>query len=150
MPIESLRIHDSLVPPRLFKQSQSGAVGRERREGSAANRTLSNWISGVRDYALSLACRRRDLPAREGRGFDDLPASVRDLFRSALATSLERDELLRALACAIDGLLREADEVQALASKVEPQLRQLTRAWDGSSAEQPAKRRQLSAPHARR
>jgi hypothetical protein len=88
------------------------------------------WISGVRDYALSLACRRRDLPAREGRGFDDLPASVRDPFRSALATSLERDELLRALGCAIDGLLREVDEVQALAAKVEPQLRQLTRAWD--------------------
>ena len=43
----------------------------------------------------------------------------------------DRDELLRALACAIEGLLREGDEVQELAAKVEPQLRMLTAAWDG-------------------
>jgi hypothetical protein len=30
------------------------------------------WISGTRDGALSLACRRRNLPASHGRGFDDL------------------------------------------------------------------------------
>lgn len=84
------------------------------------------WINGLRDYALSLACRRRGLPARNGRGFDDLPPDVRDAFVSALVTSLERDELLRALGIAIDGLLREADEVQELVAKVEPQLRELT------------------------
>lgn len=88
------------------------------------------WISGVRDYALSLACRRRGLPAAHGRGFDDLPPGVRDTFKGALATSLESDELLRALGCAIEGLLREADEVHDLAIKVEPQLRELTAAWD--------------------
>ncbi|MDE3090940.1 MAG: nucleotidyltransferase domain-containing protein, partial [Chloroflexota bacterium] len=89
------------------------------------------WISGTRDYALSLACRRRGLPAFHGRGFDDLPAQVRDLFIGALVTSLERDELLRALGCVIEGLLHEVDEVQELATKVEPQLRELTVAWDG-------------------
>lgn len=88
------------------------------------------WISGVRDYALSLACRRRGLSAYHGRGFDDLPADVRDSFMGALVTSLERDALLRALGCAIEGLLREGVEVQELAAKVEPQLRQLTVAWD--------------------
>jgi hypothetical protein len=88
------------------------------------------WISDVRDYALSLACRRRGLPAVYGRGFDDLPPEVRDTFKGALVTSLERDELLRALGCAIEGLLREADEVHDLAIKVEPQLRELTAAWD--------------------
>jgi len=88
------------------------------------------WISGTRDYALSLACRRRGLPAYHGRGFDDLPPGVRDIFRGALVTSLERDELLRALGYAIEGLLREGDEVQALAAKVEPHLRQLTVAWE--------------------
>jgi hypothetical protein len=87
------------------------------------------WISGVRDYALSLACRRRDLPARFGRGFDDLPAEVRDPFREALVRSLERDELLRALAAAIAGLLREAEDVRELAAKVAPHLRELTAAW---------------------
>jgi hypothetical protein len=88
------------------------------------------WISGTRDYAMSLACRRRGLPANHGRGFDALPSDVRDAFTSALVSSLERDELLRALGCAIEGLLREADDVQDLAAKIEPQLRQLTVAWD--------------------
>lgn len=87
------------------------------------------WISGVRDYALSLACLRRDLPARNGTGFDDLPTDVRDAFKDALARSLERDELLRALAAAIAGLLRETAQVREMAAKVEPQLRELTTAW---------------------
>lgn len=84
------------------------------------------WISALRDYALSLACRRRDLPARYGRGFDDLPAEVLDAFSDALARSLEREELLRALAGAVAGLLRESAEVRDVAAKVEPQLRELT------------------------
>jgi hypothetical protein len=81
------------------------------------------WVNGVRDYALSFACRTRGLPANEGRGFDDLPADVRDRFAGAIATSLERDELLRALGSAIDGLIHEAGE---LATKAEPELRALT------------------------
>jgi len=85
------------------------------------------WVSGVRDYALSLACLRRGLPARYGRGFDDLPFEVRNVFRDAFPTSLERDELLRALASAVDGLLTEANEVRAFAVKVEPRLRELVR-----------------------
>jgi hypothetical protein len=83
------------------------------------------WIGELRDHALDLACRRRQLPAREGRGFDDLPADVREAFADALVGSLERDELLRALRNAIDGLLSEADEVRELAAKVEPHLRML-------------------------
>src|SRR5437667_586341 len=59
------------------------------------------WISAVRDYALSLACRRRGLPSREARGFDDLPAELLERFMGALVRSLERQELLRALECAI-------------------------------------------------
>jgi hypothetical protein len=83
------------------------------------------WISGTRDYALSLACRRRGLPANFGRGFDDLPAEVHRVFQNTLVTSLERDELLRALHNVIEGLLTETAEVQDLAEKVEPQLRML-------------------------
>jgi hypothetical protein len=83
------------------------------------------WISGTRDYALALACRRRGLSAFHGRGFDELPSEVREMFLSAVMTSLDRDELLRALRGAIEGLLREADEVRDLAAKVEPQLREL-------------------------
>ena len=93
------------------------------------------WLSGTRDYALSLACRRRGLPAVEGRGFDALPPEVRDSFRGTLVTALTRDELLRALGEAIDGLLREAEEVHEVAAKVEGQLRHLLEAWDGEGQE---------------
>ena len=88
------------------------------------------WISSTRDYALSLACRRRGLPAVYGRGFDDLPADVLEGFRGTLVTSLERGELMRALGAVIEGLLREAEEAPAMAAKVKPQLRQLLGDWD--------------------
>jgi hypothetical protein len=88
------------------------------------------WISGVRDYALSLACRRYGLPASHGRGFDALPAEVRDVFLKALVMSLEPDALMEALGSAIEGLLRNVDEVREVATNIEPQLRMLTAAWD--------------------
>jgi hypothetical protein len=90
------------------------------------------WISSTRDYALSLACQRHGLPASNARGFDALPADVRDGFMSALVTSLERAELLRALGSAIEGVLREGAVVQDLAASVAPQLRLLIAAWDRS------------------
>jgi hypothetical protein len=77
------------------------------------------WTSAVRDYALSLACRRRGLPARYGRGFDDLPAEVLELLASAIVRSLDRDELLRALRHAVDGLLLEGHELPELRALVE-------------------------------
>jgi hypothetical protein len=87
-------------------------------------------ISWLRDNALSLACRRRGLPARYSRGVDDLPADVCAAFEDTLVRSLEPDELQRALDRAIAGLLREAGEVAALAAKVEPHLRELLLPWD--------------------
>jgi len=89
------------------------------------------WISGARDNALSLACQRRGLAEMHGRGFDTLPGEVLDIFANALVQRLERGELLRALGCAIDGLLAEAGEARELAARVEPQLRELTAAWGG-------------------
>jgi hypothetical protein len=86
------------------------------------------WLSGLRDHALHLACVRRGLRAVYGRGFDDLPTDVRGSFGGALVRSLDRDELLRALGSAIDGLLRESAGVEELrepAAKVEPRLRAL-------------------------
>src|SRR5215216_756985 len=84
------------------------------------------WISSARDYALSLACHRRGLAAYYGRGFDDLPPEVLERFRPSLVDSLEREELMQALRCVIDGLLSEVEEVKELANKVEPQLHELT------------------------
>ena len=83
------------------------------------------WISGVRDEALALACLHRGLSAVEGRGLDELPGDVLDGFSDALVRSLDREELLRALASAIAGLLRESGEARVLATKVEPQLEEL-------------------------
>lgn len=88
------------------------------------------WISGTRDYALQLACLRRDLPASHGGGFDDLPVDIRDSFSGALVTGLTRDELLRALSSVIDGLFHEIGGVQELANEVKPQLLELTRDWN--------------------
>jgi hypothetical protein len=87
------------------------------------------WISSVRDTALSLACLRLGLPTAHGRGFDDLPDEVHDLFENSLVTSLEREVLFRALENVITGLLSETDEVQELAAKVRPQLLELTKVW---------------------
>jgi predicted nucleotidyltransferase len=83
------------------------------------------WISAVRDYALSLACRRRGLPEHHGRGFDELPSELLDRFEAALVRSLGRDELLRALSAAIDTLLAESAGAHELAGRVEPRLREL-------------------------
>ena len=87
------------------------------------------WISATRDQALSLACLRRGLPAREGRGFDELPMETRDAFQSALVGSLEAGELLRALSAVISLLLQESTDVRELAGQVEPWLRELGAPW---------------------
>jgi len=88
------------------------------------------WISETRNYALHLACLRRSLPASNGRGFDDLPAETLEAFKPCLVATLEREELLRALGCVIEALLGEAADMPELASKVAPQLRSLTAAWE--------------------
>ena len=89
------------------------------------------WISGVRDYALSLACRARDLPSQQGRGFDALPAEVCDRFTQTLVRSLDRAELLRALRQVIAGLLSDTASVRDMAAKIAPRLHELTSTWDG-------------------
>ena len=57
------------------------------------------WISGARDYTLSLACLQRNLSPHYGRGFDQLPAEIQIPAQQALVKSLDRAELMRALAC---------------------------------------------------
>jgi hypothetical protein len=74
-------------------------------------------INAVRDHALALVCLRHELPIAFGRGFDDLPAEVLAQFADARARSLQRDELLRALVDAVEGLLREANEVPEIPSE---------------------------------
>ena len=91
------------------------------------------WISGVRDQALLLACRRRGLDGSHGRRFDELPAEVLAACEAALVRSLERGELQRALASAISVLQEESEEAAGLAAAVAPQLQAL------SSGSQPSR-----------
>jgi predicted nucleotidyltransferase len=87
-----------------------------------------HMISTVRDNGLTLACLHRGLPTGFGRGFDELPADVLEAFGDGLVRSLDRDELLRALAVVVEGLLRQTADVPELAATVEPQLRRLASA----------------------
>ncbi len=84
-----------------------------------------HWISGVREQAFLLACRRRGLEGSHGRSFDDLPAEALEAFESSLVRSLEPEELDRALRSAISVLQRESEDAAELASAVEAQLQAL-------------------------
>jgi hypothetical protein len=85
------------------------------------------WTSAVRDYALSLACRRRGLPAHYGRGFDNLPAGILEDAKPAIARSLDPTELLRALGAAVRLLQQESAEACDLAAELEADLGLLVR-----------------------
>lgn len=91
------------------------------------------WLSSLRNYGLSLACHARGLPVSHARGYDQLPAEVLDPFKGALAASVERGELLRALGAAIEALLMQTGEVRELAAQLEPALRGLTKPWEMGS-----------------
>jgi hypothetical protein len=84
-----------------------------------------HWISGVRDQAFLLACRRRGLEGSYARRFDELPEETLEPFADALVRSLEPEELTRALRSAISVLQRESEEAAQLAAAVEPQLQAL-------------------------
>jgi hypothetical protein len=94
------------------------------------------WISALRDHALELGCLRCGLEGAYGRGFDQLPIDIRNAAAAALVRSIDRDELLGALAVAVRTLIAEAqtdgaaethhdDDVRHLAAHLEPQLLKL-------------------------
>ena len=85
-------------------------------------------ISCVRNHALTLACLHRDFPTAYGKGFDQLPADVRESAAPALVRSLNREELLRALAAAVAVLLREGDDGEETFAGVRRQLSELAAA----------------------
>jgi len=72
------------------------------------------YVHELRHETLSLACLRRDLPARYARGFDDLPRELLEDAVQTLPRSLEPNELLRALGCAIQLLITEAADIDTL------------------------------------
>jgi predicted nucleotidyltransferase len=87
------------------------------------------WLSAARDYTLSLACLQRNLSPHYGRGFDQLPVEIQIQAQQALVKSLDRAELMRALACLVTGLLHEARQITGNPPEVEPHLLVLTVPW---------------------
>jgi hypothetical protein len=83
------------------------------------------WISEARNQALALACRHHGLQTSYGRSFDDLPEKTLESFAETLVGELRRDRLLNALALTVDCLLRNSQDAQEIALKLEPQLREL-------------------------
>jgi hypothetical protein len=77
-----------------------------------------HYIGAVRDHALSLACLRRELPAVQARGYDDLPADTLAGFDGTHIASLEPERLRRALSAALRALLHEAKEANLPRSDV--------------------------------
>jgi hypothetical protein len=67
-----------------------------------------HYVGAVRDQALSIACFRRDLPAVQARGYDDLSADVLARFANAHVGALEPALLRTALSAGVAALLHEA------------------------------------------
>jgi hypothetical protein len=89
-----------------------------------------HWVHELRKETMTIACMRRDLETAHARGFDALPRDVLDAFTPALARSLDRGELLRALGVGIDRLLAELlaesdDASRSIARTLDAQLRAL-------------------------
>jgi hypothetical protein len=69
-----------------------------------------HYIGAVRDHALSLACRRRELTAVQARGYDDLAADTLAGFDATHVGSLEPERLRSALSASLRALLRQGKE----------------------------------------
>ena len=77
-----------------------------------------HYIGAVRDHALSLACLRRELPAVQARGYDDLPADTVAGFDGTHVGSLQPELLRSALSAAVRALLYEGKEAKVQSADV--------------------------------
>ena len=66
-----------------------------------------HYVGAVRDHALSLACLREAVSARQARGYDDLSAETLSRFEDVHVAALEPDALRTALAASARELVRE-------------------------------------------
>jgi hypothetical protein len=82
------------------------------------------FIVELRHETLSLACLHRGLPGRYARGFDDLPADLRERAAESFVRTMTVDELLRALRAGIALFRSEASDFNALAA-VDPILNEV-------------------------
>jgi hypothetical protein len=64
-------------------------------------------LSNMRNRVIALACLRKGLPTSEGRGFDDLSKDNKNRFAECYPSSLDPEELQRALQRTIGALVNE-------------------------------------------
>lgn len=85
-----------------------------------------HMLSAMRDQLFALACVRHNLPTAEGRGIDRLPTTAIAPIEGTLISSLEVNELRRALAVACEALLLEVEHIDAeFAGRIAPTIRAL-------------------------
>ncbi len=83
----------------------------------------AHWIGALRDQTIALACLRLGHPTAYAKGAHLLPESVTATLEPTLVGSLDRAELLRALAAAVAALATElANTDQDLAARLSPML----------------------------
>jgi hypothetical protein len=64
-----------------------------------------HYIGAVRDRVLTLACLHHGLPARQARGYDDLPAETLARLDASHVAKIEAEPLRQALAASVRALM---------------------------------------------
>jgi predicted nucleotidyltransferase len=77
-----------------------------------------HYVGAVRDHALSLACLRRELPAVQARGYDNLPAKTLARFAHTHVDAITPESLRSALAASVLVLTHEGAEADLLNANV--------------------------------
>jgi len=85
-------------------------------------------LSSMRNQVLALACQREGLPTRDGRGFDDLDDDKKSGLTECYPSSIDAQELRRALQRTMAALLVEiCVRDRDLALRIEPTLNEIAR-----------------------
>lgn len=93
-------------------------------------------INAMRDQVIHLACLRHELPPHQGRGVDDLPASITRVLADTVPQGLDHAELRRSFAGVTAALLVEVHHIDAgYASRLTAPLQELVR----TSADPPSR-----------
>jgi hypothetical protein len=92
-------------------------------------------VEAMRDRIMTLACLRVGLPTRDGRGYDELPESMRRALEPAIVQRLTSSALKGAFAAVVEVQLSEIRAVDAeKAAVLEPILRALVATACGKDA----------------
>ena len=87
-------------------------------------------LGAMRNMVVSLACVSRELPERDGRGVDRLPAPLLARLEDSLTRRLDADEMGRAFETLVAIFIDETRRVDdSFAERLAPVLREMTLSW---------------------